>query len=67
MLTSAVWLAAAASLVSAQTPGTFQIVGNSGVSAQQLFLGTKDKVYIIDKVQNNPITISGHPAWAVGE
>ncbi|KAG8934033.1 hypothetical protein FRC01_005494 [Tulasnella sp. 417] len=43
--------------------GTFQIVGNSGVSAQQLFLGTKNKVYIIDKVENNPLRVNGHAAW----
>lgn len=22
------------------------------------------QVYIVDKVENNPITIAGHPAWA---
>jgi hypothetical protein len=36
------------------TPGTFEIVGNSGVSAQQLFLGTDNRVYIVDKTENNP-------------
>ncbi|KAG8747997.1 hypothetical protein FRC10_009749 [Ceratobasidium sp. 414] len=46
------------------TPGAFEIVGESGVSAQQLFLGAPNKVYIIDKVENNPISVSGHPAWA---
>ncbi|KAF8491027.1 glyoxal oxidase [Gautieria morchelliformis] len=46
------------------TPGQFQLVGNSLVSAQQAFLGTPNKVYIIDKVENNPQTINGHPAWA---
>ncbi|KAG9014848.1 hypothetical protein FRB94_009006 [Tulasnella sp. JGI-2019a] len=65
MLQTAVWLVAAATLASAATPGTFEIVGESGVSAQQLFLGNKDKVYILDKVQNNNITVSGHPAWVV--
>ncbi|KAH9915157.1 copper radical oxidase, partial [Epithele typhae] len=43
--------------------GQFKIVGNSIVSAQQLFLGTLDKVYIVDKVENNPTQINGHPAW----
>jgi hypothetical protein len=33
----------------------------------QLFLGTADKVYIVDKVENNPTQINGHPAWAAGE
>ena len=65
--------------------GTFNIIGSSLVSAQQvhtlfiiihqptihpipcqLFLGTLDKVYFIDKVENNPTQINGHPAWASG-
>ncbi|CAE6530219.1 unnamed protein product [Rhizoctonia solani] len=46
------------------TPGSFEIVGESGVSAQQLFLGPKNKVYVIDKVENNPVSVNGHPAWA---
>ncbi|SRR6266702_1646457 len=32
----------------------------------QLFLGTADKVYIVDKTENNPTPIHGHPAWAAG-
>jgi hypothetical protein len=42
----------------------FKIVGNSLVSAQQVFLGTADKVYIVDKAEDNPQQINGHPAWA---
>lgn len=38
----------------AGTPGKFEIVGDSGVSAQQLFLGQGNRVYIIDKTENNP-------------
>ena len=48
-------------------PGTWEIVGLTGVSAQQLYLGNENKVYIIDKTQNNAATINGHPAWAVGQ
>ncbi|KAJ6629521.1 glyoxal oxidase N-terminus-domain-containing protein [Mycena sp. CBHHK59/15] len=44
--------------------GEFQIIGDTLVSAQQLFLGTLDKVFILDKVENNPAQIDGHPAWA---
>ncbi|KAI0741782.1 copper radical oxidase [Daedaleopsis nitida] len=44
--------------------GSFEIVGDSLVSAQQIFLGTPDKVYIVDKTENNPGKINGHPAWA---
>ncbi|KAH9479085.1 Aldehyde oxidase GLOX [Psilocybe cubensis] len=44
--------------------GKFELLDNSIVSAQQLFLGRVDKVYLIDKVENNPNQINGHPAWA---
>ena len=32
-----------------------------------MFLGTEDKVYIIDKTEANPQKVNGHPAWASGE
>lgn len=32
-----------------------------------MFLGTPDKVFIVDKVEGNPTKIKGHPAWASGE
>ncbi|KAF7315671.1 hypothetical protein MIND_00082700 [Mycena indigotica] len=44
--------------------GGFKVIGKSLVSAQQMFLGTLDKVYMLDKVENNPTQINGHPAWA---
>ena len=31
-----------------------------------MFLGTTDKVYIIDKTEANPAQVAGHPAWAAG-
>jgi hypothetical protein len=65
-------------------PLLFQQVSESmGISAQmvssnasgrnahlrQMFLGTKNKVYVLDKSENNPVQITGkygtHPAWAV--
>ncbi|KAG2016308.1 hypothetical protein CC2G_009484 [Coprinopsis cinerea AmutBmut pab1-1] len=45
-------------------PGGFELIGESLVSAQQLFLGTEDKVLFVDKVEANPAQINGHPAWA---
>ncbi|KAG5641948.1 hypothetical protein DXG03_003937 [Asterophora parasitica] len=45
-------------------PGTFELTGDSLVSAQQLFIGTENNVYLVDKVENNPARIGGHPAWA---
>lgn len=51
--------------VNAQKAGTFVVVGESGASAQQLFLSNSGKkVYIIDKAENNPAQVNGHPAWA---
>ncbi|KAG8732367.1 hypothetical protein FRC12_019300, partial [Ceratobasidium sp. 428] len=48
------------------TPGTFEIVGDSGVSAMQLFLGQGNRVYFVDKTENNPPKVGNpsHPAWA---
>lgn len=49
----------------AQKANTFVVVGESGASAQQLFLSNSGKkVYIIDKAENNPAQVNGHPAWA---
>ncbi|EJU01106.1 glyoxal oxidase [Dacryopinax primogenitus] len=46
------------------TVNQFQIVGNSGVSAQQMFLGTLNKVYILDKTEENlQLQVDGFPAW----
>ncbi|KAF8745815.1 hypothetical protein RHS02_01110, partial [Rhizoctonia solani] len=43
---------------------TFEVVGDSGVSAQQLFLGMPNQVFVIDKTERNPMQVAGHPAWA---
>ncbi|PWN42239.1 Glyoxaloxidase 2, partial [Ceraceosorus guamensis] len=40
-------------------------VGNSGVSAQMMFLQSNGQVIILDKTENNPVSVAGHPAWAV--
>ncbi|KAG8767739.1 hypothetical protein FRC20_006244, partial [Serendipita sp. 405] len=44
--------------------GGFNKVGESGVSAQMMFLGDNERVYILDKVEANAMQINGHPAWA---
>ncbi|TDL21723.1 glyoxal oxidase [Rickenella mellea] len=46
------------------TLGGFEIHGNSMASAQQMFLGTAKTAYILDKAENNPPQINGHPVWA---
>lgn len=33
----------------------------------QMFLGTSDKVYLLDKVENNPTQVNGHAASAAGK
>jgi len=64
-------LSALSTLAIARAQGQGQVnmfanVGSSGVSAQQLFLGTPTKLYFIDKTENNTLrSPSGrHPAWA---
>ncbi|GAA5992270.1 hypothetical protein JCM11641_002728 [Rhodosporidiobolus odoratus] len=63
-------LALAASVAqAAPADNTIEVVGDSGVSAQQLFLGQSNKVYIVDKTERNPVNVTSkvgeHPAWAV--
>ena len=36
----------------------------TGVNAQQLAIVTDTTAVIFDKVQDNPMTLNGHPAWA---
>ncbi|KAK6910659.1 glyoxal oxidase [Kwoniella mangroviensis CBS 10435] len=52
----------------AATPLDFESVGDTGVSAQMVFLGNNKKIYVLDKTENNPVEINGeygtHPAWA---
>jgi hypothetical protein len=38
--------------------------GNTGVAAMQLAMVTDSHAIIIDKVEHNPESINGHPAWA---
>lgn len=61
----ALLLASSGSAVSSGNAGTMRVVGNSGVSAQMMFLGTEQKVYMLDKTENNAVHVNGHPAWAV--
>ncbi|KZT26562.1 copper radical oxidase [Neolentinus lepideus HHB14362 ss-1] len=38
--------------------------GSTGVHAMQLSIISPSHAIIIDKVEHNPLTINGHPAWA---
>ncbi|TCD66011.1 hypothetical protein EIP91_001911 [Steccherinum ochraceum] len=47
----------------AQQPWNLEQVGSTGVHAMQLAVISNSHAIIIDKVEHNPLTISGHPAW----
>ncbi|KAI5124520.1 hypothetical protein M0805_003044 [Coniferiporia weirii] len=51
----------------AQTPsdGQWSLLqkGSTGVAAMQLAIISPSHAIIIDKVEHNPLTIDGHPAW----
>ena len=49
--------------VASQTQWTLQQKGATGVSAMQLTIISDTHALIIDKVEHNPLTIEGHPAW----
>ncbi|KAF7295417.1 hypothetical protein MIND_01081300 [Mycena indigotica] len=38
--------------------------GSTGVNAMQLVVISPSHALIVDKVEHNPLTIDGHPAWA---
>ncbi|TFK92323.1 copper radical oxidase [Polyporus arcularius HHB13444] len=38
--------------------------GSTGVHAMQLVIISDTHALIVDKVEHNPLTVSGHPAWA---
>ncbi|GBE82141.1 Aldehyde oxidase GLOX [Sparassis crispa] len=38
--------------------------GHTGVNAMQLAIVSESHAIIVDKVEHNPLTIDGHPAWA---
>lgn len=52
---SMVALAITIASINAQKAGKVEKVGNSGVSAQMMFLQSNGQVAILDKVENNPI------------
>ncbi|KAJ7172197.1 copper radical oxidase [Mycena filopes] len=43
---------------------TLEQKGSTGVHAMQLTIISATHALIIDKVEHNPLTINGHPAWA---
>ncbi|KAI0264203.1 glyoxal oxidase [Gloeopeniophorella convolvens] len=48
----------------AQQPGSFVQAGDTLVSAMMMFVGSSDKVYILDKVEGNAHQINGHSLYA---
>lgn len=39
-------------------------IGHTGVSAMQLAVISESHALVVDKVEHNPLSIDGHPAWA---
>lgn len=55
----------AAQMATLPSPGwTLVQKGTTGVHAMQLAIISPTHALIVDKVEHNPLTISGHPAWA---
>ncbi|KAH7106856.1 DUF1929-domain-containing protein, partial [Auriculariales sp. MPI-PUGE-AT-0066] len=50
--------------VAAQSAGDITKVGSTQVSAMMMYVGNDEKVYILDKAENNAAQINGHPAAA---
>jgi len=50
-------------LAPAAQANSFAVVGETGVSAQQLWYD-KGFVWIVDKTENNSLQVGGHPAWS---
>ncbi|KAJ8082465.1 hypothetical protein PM082_008320 [Marasmius tenuissimus] len=65
LLRLSLWLGLSTSAALAATPGSFEDGGNTLVSAMMMFVGNDEKVYIMDKAENNEAKINGHPAWNV--
>lgn len=63
---SAALVISSPTLLASPSPNTFEVVGTTGVSAQQFFVAGVNKIYILDKVENNPTKLAGtnRPAWA---
>ena len=50
-------------LAPSAAPNSFAVLGETGVSAQQLWYD-KGFVWIVDKTENNSLQVGGHPAWS---
>ncbi|KAG0705082.1 putative copper radical oxidase, partial [Suillus ampliporus] len=50
--------------IASQAQWTLEQKGVTGVSAMQLTVISDTHALIIDKVEHNPVSIGGHPAWA---
>jgi len=53
-------------LLSAEAPSKWTLIqkGTTGVHAMQLAIISATHALIVDKVEHNPLTVDGHPAWA---
>lgn len=51
-------------VLAAPAGGSFEIIGNSGVSALLISHSSPDVVYVVDKTEDNALRVGGHAAWA---
>lgn len=53
-------------LLAQDTQGDWSLTqkGSTGVHAMQLAVISESHAIIVDKVEHNPLTVDGHPAWA---
>jgi Glyoxal oxidase N-terminus len=53
-------------LLAAEAPSKWTLTqkGTTGVHAMQLAIISATHALIVDKVEHNPLTVDGHPAWA---
>lgn len=42
---------------------TLKQTGSTGVAAMQIAVVDNDQIIVLDRVENNPLQIQGHPAW----
>ncbi|CAO1621797.1 unnamed protein product [Sympodiomycopsis kandeliae] len=54
---AAIYNSSAVNQLHSRALGRTAIIGDCGVSAQHMFVGTDDKVYILDRSENNPLKL----------
>ncbi|WOO79788.1 Aldehyde oxidase GLOX [Vanrija pseudolonga] len=65
LTTKLLWsLLAAMAVVADPAPGTFELIADQGISQLIMFLGSQNKLYTMDRSNNNPLKVNGKAIWA---